>query len=118
MSDAQQTPEPGAQNPGEEGPELVETVTQEDVLVRSTPRYWRFMLLGAIVFAIVALVVTYSRPEQAGYDRNVVFGFVLLVAVAVGIALGAVAALIAERITRRTERGYLAERITTSERER
>jgi H+/Cl- antiporter ClcA len=88
-----------------------ETVTSETVRVRRTPRYARFMLVGALVCVVAAFIVTYSFPQGAGYDRNTVFGFMLLVAIAVGVALGALAALIADRIARKQARTVTADRI-------
>jgi H+/Cl- antiporter ClcA len=88
-----------------------ETVTSETVRVRRTPRYARFMLVGVLVCVIAAFILTYSFPQGAGYDRNTVFGFMLLVAIAVGVALGALAALIADRIARRRARTVTVDRI-------
>lgn len=97
-----------------------EEVTEQQVVVRRTPRYLTFILLGAIVFGVAAAVVTYAMPydpETSGYDRNVVFGFVLVFAVAVGVAIGVVAALIAERATRRSAVTMTAEHVRTTPRE-
>jgi hypothetical protein len=85
--------------------------SEHRVRVRRTPRYGRFMLLGGAVFAVAAFIATYSFPQGAGYDRNTVFGFVLLGAVAVGVGLGALAAIIASAATRHTERTVVADRI-------
>lgn len=92
-------------------PVVAETVTSQSVRVRRTPRYARFMLVGALVCVVAAFIVTYSFPQGAGYDRNTVFGFMLLVGIAVGVVLGAVAALIADRIARRRARTLTADRI-------
>jgi hypothetical protein len=94
----------------EDQPETEALLYEESVRVRRSPRYWRFMLTGAVVFAIVVFIVTYSLPQGSGYDRNTVFGFMLLVGVAVGITLGAVAALLADRVTRRG-RTVVADRV-------
>jgi len=88
-----------------------ETITPQTVRVRRTPRYTRFMLVGALVCVIAAFILTYSFPQGAGYDRNTVFGFMLLVAIAVGVTLGSLAALIADRIARRRSRTVVADRI-------
>ncbi len=83
--------------------EYVETVTEEQVRVRRMPKVGRWMALGGAVFGIAAAVATYSvpyDPDTAGYDRNVVFGFVLLFALAFGVGIGGLAAAVAERSTR------------------
>jgi hypothetical protein len=85
--------------------------SEHRVRVRRTPRYGRFMILGGAFFAVGAFIATYSFPQGTGYDRNTVFGFVLLASVAVGVGLGALAAIIASAATKRTERTVLADRI-------
>ncbi|AAT89945.1 hypothetical protein Lxx22770 [Leifsonia xyli subsp. xyli str. CTCB07] len=115
-------PEPDAQavaaaapeeSPGspEPSPEERVTVTEDAVRVQRSPRYFRFMLTGAVVFAIVALILTFSFPENPVYDRGAVFGFLLTVGVALGVALGALAALAAARAAARRARTVRADRI-------
>lgn len=105
-------PAPGDQSTGTEPiREEAAVESEHQVRVRRTPRYGRFMVVGGAVFALGAFIATYSLPQGEGYDRNTVFGFVLLAAVAVGVGLGAVAAIIAAAATKRTERTVLADRI-------
>ncbi|MDN4613000.1 hypothetical protein P5G50_00935 [Leifsonia sp. F6_8S_P_1B] len=92
-------------------PEEGATVTEAQVRVRRSPRYFRFMLTGAILFAIVALILTFAFPENPTYDRGAVFGFLLAICVVVGITLGAVLALILDRMTARRARDVRADRI-------
>ncbi|HEY0247249.1 MAG TPA: hypothetical protein VGC45_03215 [Gryllotalpicola sp.] len=96
-------------------PPVQETAEQTLVEVRRTPKYWNFMLLGAVVCALAITIVTFALPydpETAGYDRSTVYGFALLVSVAVGVGLGAVVALVAERVSRRSIRLVEAAQIT------
>jgi hypothetical protein len=88
-----------------------ETVTEETVRVRRSPRYARFMIVGAVFFVIVAFVLTYSLPAGQGYDRNAVFGYLALVAIAVGVMLGAVVALLLDRIASRRAAMVAADRV-------
>ena len=88
-----------------------ETVTQATVTVRRSPRYARFMLVGVIVFVILALILTYAFPDSNEYGRGQVFGYLLLLGAVVGLALGAVAALVADRIARRRSRTVIADRL-------
>ena len=88
-----------------------ETVTPAEVRVRRSPRYFRFMVTGAVIFAIVALILTFSFPENPTYDRGSVFGFLLAIGVIVGVALGAVVALVVDRATGRRARSVQADRI-------
>ncbi|MFP3466636.1 hypothetical protein [Leifsonia sp. SIMBA_070] len=88
-----------------------ETVTPAEVRVRRSPRYFRFMVTGAVLFAIVALILTFSFPENPTYDRGSIFGFLLAICAVVGIALGAVVALVLDRTTARRARSVQADRI-------
>lgn len=92
-------------------PEEGATVTETQVRVHRSPRYFRFMLSGAILFAIVALILTFAFPENPTYDRGSVFGFLLAIGVVVGITLGAVVALLLDRATARRARDVRADRI-------
>jgi hypothetical protein len=88
-------------------PVVEETVARERLEVRRAPKYFNFMLVFAVLAGIAVTIITFSMPydpETANYDRNTVFGFALLISVAFGFALGAVVALIAERVTRRSAR--------------
>jgi uncharacterized membrane protein len=94
-----------------ENPEEQASVTEAEVRVHRSPRYFRFMLTGAIVFAVVALVLTFAFPENPTYDRGSVFGFLLAICATVGVALGAVVALLIDRVTTRRARRVQADRI-------
>jgi hypothetical protein len=85
--------------------------TESEVTVRRAPRYGRFMLAGAIFFAIVALILTFTFPAQATYSTGQVFGFLLVAALVVGVAVGAVVAIVVDRITGRRARTVLADRL-------
>jgi multisubunit Na+/H+ antiporter MnhB subunit len=69
------------------------------------------MIAGAVLFAIVALVLMFAFPENPTYDRGSVFGFLLAIGVAVGVAVGAVVALLLDRVTGRRARTVQADRI-------
>jgi hypothetical protein len=67
------------------------SVTSETVTVRRSPRYLRFFILGLIVGLTVAF------PIDAEYTVLQVFGFMLLITLSVGGALGLVVAIILDR---------------------
>lgn len=92
-------------------PEEQATVTEAAVRVQRSPRYFRFMLTGALVFAVIALILTFSFPENPTYDRGSVFGFLLAVCVTIGVALGALVALLVDRSVTRRARTVQADRI-------
>ncbi len=88
-----------------------ETVTESRVRVQRSPRYFRFMIAGAVLFAVVALILTFAFPANPTYDRGSVFGFLLAIGVAVGVTLGAVVALAVDRGQTRRARTVQADRI-------
>ena len=96
-------------------PEVEETSEAAMVEVRRTPKYWNFMVIFGVAAAIAITIITYSMPynsDTATYSRGEVYGFVLVMAVAVGLCIGALVALLAERLSRRSIRLVEAERIT------
>ncbi|WP_254431212.1 hypothetical protein [Agromyces sp. Marseille-P2726] len=100
--------------------EPVETdVTSDTVTVRRAPRYGRFILLGVIVGAIVALILTFAftgqpvEGELVQFDKGQVFGFLLLVCGTIGAALGAVVALLIDRSSARRARSVAVEHEST-----
>jgi len=96
---------------GDGGEPLETDVTDDVVTVRRAPRYGRFITLGALVGAVVALILTFAfsgepaQPDlQPGFDKGQVFGFLLLLCGVIGAALGAVVALIIDRASAKRAR--------------
>jgi ATP/ADP translocase len=73
------------------------SVTSETVTVRRSPRYLRFFILGLILGVIAAMVLTVAFPVDGQYTVLQVFGFMLLISLSVGGALGLVVAIILDR---------------------
>lgn len=73
------------------------SVSSETVTVRRSPRYLRFFILGLILGVIGALVLTVAFPIEAEYTVLQVFGFMLLISLSIGGALGLVVAIILDR---------------------
>ena len=84
--------------PNEPAEPLDTEVTGETVNVRRAPRYGRFIAVGAALGIIIALILTFAFPENDDFDRGQVFGFLLLGLGALGVAFGAVAALVFDRV--------------------
>ncbi|MFD4421188.1 potassium transporter Trk [Agromyces sp. NPDC058484] len=112
MSDTQNSPETPEPSPaqGVDGPLEID-VTSDTVSVRRAPRFGAFIALGAVVGAVVALILTFTfsgQPTVEGelieFDRGQVFGFLLLVCGTIGAALGAVVALIVDRASAKRAR--------------
>lgn len=130
VSDTQnspETPEPiSAAGAGGDGAvpaapvEPVETeVTSDAVMVRRAPRYGRFITLGALVGAVVALILTFAfsgRPpagQLVEFDKGQIFGFLLLICATVGAALGAIVALVIDRALAGRSAAAIAEHEST-----
>jgi hypothetical protein len=116
------TPEPSAAAGVEGNPaQPLETdISSDTVTVRRAPRYGRFITLGALVGAVVALILTFAfsgeptiEGELLEFDRGQVFGFLLLICATVGAALGAVVALLIDRSTARRARSVTVVHETT-----
>jgi hypothetical protein len=84
-----------------------------DVVVRRSPRYVRFIVVGAVVAILATLVLTFVFPEQPNYSRAQVFGFVGIILVTVFVGLAAAIAVVVDRVSSRRARTIV---MTTSER--
>jgi hypothetical protein len=81
----------------------------ETVRVRRAPKYGVFLVMGAALGVFVAMILTFAfdgteRVSAAGveYGQVQVFGFLALIGVAVGLAVGGAVALLFDRaLTRR-----------------
>jgi hypothetical protein len=78
--------------------------TPEQVRLRRSPKILSFLLAGALLGAIVALILTLAFPPNNEFPASQVFGFLLLLGLAIGGALGALVALIADRVLQRRAR--------------
>jgi MFS family permease len=81
----------------------------ETAHVRRAPRYGVFLVGGAVLGVIVAGILTLAfagDPEKSPYtgvlySDGQVFGFVALICVPIGLALGGVVALLLDRLVGR-----------------
>jgi hypothetical protein len=85
----------------------------EQVRVRRSPRILTFLLAGGILGAVVALILTFVFPENREYPVSQVFGFLLVLGIVVGAALGGIVALVFERSSQRRAREVAAVREVT-----
>jgi hypothetical protein len=82
-----------------------------EVRIRRSPRYLRFMGVGAVLGVIAALILTIAFPAVAQFSPTQVFGFLGLFLVVIGGALGAVVALLLDRAGSRRAKPALLERV-------
>ncbi|WP_174775136.1 hypothetical protein [Cryobacterium glucosi] len=95
--------------PGAAVPEVL--VGQAAATVRRSPRYLNFMIVGAVLGAVTALILTVGFPQTAEFGLLQVFGFLLLVGVVVGLALGALVAIVIDRFTVRSVQTVVVDRL-------
>ena len=92
--------------------EPTETVVSEDtVLVRRSPRYLNFMIVGAVAGALLAFLLTVIFPQNDEFDPAQVFGFLLLGGVTIGIAISSVVAMVLDRIVGRSATEVVVDRL-------
>ncbi|NYE18637.1 potassium transporter Trk [Microbacterium immunditiarum] len=85
--------------------ELIEDEV-ERATVRRTPKYPVFLVVGAALGLIVAMILTFTfsgTSEESPttglvYSQGQVFGFLLLICIPVGLALGGITALVLDRV--------------------
>lgn len=90
----------------------------ETVRVRRAPKYSVFLAAGAALGLVVALILTFffdgtdgtSRNTGLVYTQTQVFGFLALIFITVGVALGGIVALILDRMLARRTREVTVDR--------
>lgn len=84
----------------------------ETLRVRRAPRIWVFLVAGAALGILTAMILTFAFDGTLGespntglvYSSGQVFGFLALIGIAVGLALGGVVALVLDRRSSRHTR--------------
>ena len=74
-----------------------EKVTTEQVVVRRSPKFLTFMIVGIILGIIAALIITFAIPNTSEFSLTQIFGFMLLITGTIGGTLGLIFALIFDR---------------------
>jgi hypothetical protein len=85
----------------------------EQVRVRRSAKILNFLLTGAFLGAVAALILTFAFPGNDEYPASQVFGFLLLLGVALGAALGGLVAVLLDRSLQRRARDVDAVREVT-----
>ncbi len=87
--------------------------TEQRVTIQRSARYPRLMLAGAIVGLIVGGILTLLFPVGKDYTLGQILGFMALVSATIGLALGALLALILDRAVRNRRGEGIALHTTT-----
>lgn len=78
--------------------------------IRRAPRIGVFLGIGAALGIIATLILTSLYPADENVGFAATFGYFLLYGVPIGVALGAVVALVLDRVSRRRMRTVTVER--------
>lgn len=95
-------PEPISPEPTSAEPEG--TVSEVEVSIRRAPRYPTFLILGAGLGAVVTFILTASFRADPAVGFGALFGYFAIYGVPTGALLGAVVALILDRVSSRRAR--------------
>ncbi|GAA3201274.1 potassium transporter Trk [Microbacterium terregens] len=124
MAEPAQTPEPDATasppTDAQRDPHATVAPRVETVRVRRAPKYAVFLIAGAGLGLLVALILTFASDGTADtspntgmiYSQGQVFGFLALICITAGLVVGAVTALILDRVLARRTREVTVDRET------
>ena len=79
--------------------------TTDDVTVRRAPKFPAFIIVGGGVGAIVTLILTSLYPADPSVGFGALFAYFALYGVTGGIVLGALLAIILDRVLARSDDG-------------
>ncbi len=71
----------------------------QQMTLRRAPNIWAFVLLGGVLGALVGVLVGLSGGGSAGFTREAVTLFMVSVGTVLGLAAGAVVALVLDRVS-------------------
>jgi hypothetical protein len=112
---APEATEPQAAEPQAAEPQAAEpqaTVITAQVSLRRAPKYSVFLVLGALVGAIVTLIVTALFPVDPDIGFAALYGYFVLYGIPIGIVLGALVAFAFDRRSTKRAREMTAEQTT------
>jgi len=89
-------------------------ITEESVRIRRAPKYPAFMIVGGGIGAIVTFILTMLFPADPQVGLPALFGYFALFGVTGGVVLGALLALLVDRVTLRHSKEATVE-LTTVE---
>ena len=88
------------------------TVTTATVSLRRAPKFSVFLVLGAVLGAVVTLIVTALFPVDPAIGFAALYGYFVLYGIPIGIVLGALVALTLDKISTRRAKEISAEQTT------
>ncbi|CAN5152504.1 hypothetical protein BH11ACT4_BH11ACT4_06550 [soil metagenome] len=82
----------------------------DEVRIRRAPRYPAFIAVGAVLGAIATLVVTSLFPADPSVGFGALFAYFAIYGVTAGVVLGAVLAIVLDRLSARRSKTVTVER--------
>ncbi len=82
-----------------ESHEQRETTAVTRVSIRRAPKYPVFIILGAGLGAVVAFILTALFPIDAAVGFGALFGYLALYGIPIGAVVGAVVAIVIDRVS-------------------
>ena len=83
---------------------------ESTVKICRAPKIGAFLVVGGLIGALVTLVLTAQFPVDPNVGFIALFGYFCLFGIPAGVLLGALLALLLDRISRRRAREVVAER--------
>lgn len=117
---AEQTPEPVAP-PAVAAPPADETaapapkIERYETTVRRAPKLGVFLVVGAVLGAIVTLILTSLFPADPAYGFAASYGYFLIYGVPFGVVVGGIIGLILDRRSKRSVRTVTVEHESVDE---
>ena len=84
----------------------------QDVKIRRAPKIGAFLVVGGLIGMLTTLVLTSLFPSDPNVGFIALFAYFCLFGIPAGVVLGALLALLLDRISRRRARDAVAERQT------
>jgi hypothetical protein len=85
------------------------TSVETQATIRRAPRVPIFLILGALLGFVVTLILTASFPTDPTIGFPATFGYFLLYGVPAGVVLGALVAIVLDRVSARRARNVTVE---------
>jgi hypothetical protein len=108
--DAPEQPVVGDGPRGDAAEEAEGTATHDEVTVRRAPKFSVFLLTGGALGVLVSFILTSLFPFDPSAGVASTYGYFALWGVTFGAALGAVVAIVVDRVSLRRARTLQAER--------
>ncbi|HAM27766.1 MAG TPA: hypothetical protein DCP11_14010, partial [Microbacteriaceae bacterium] len=96
----------------DEAAEPSSTIAAAKVRIRRAPRYPIFLIVGAGLGAIVTLVLTALFPADPSVGFGPLFGYFAIYGIPAGVVLGALVALVLDRVSTRRAKSIVMEHTT------